>query len=246
MLVHARKIQREFRLAEDETTIVSSSLEPIRLGILESVAIQLLEAVVANYQAGDCKSPLSVQEGKEAEIAGALSKNKMDVAITILDKSNVDPSNISLFTEPYMLMVSDQHKIAGRPIVSPEEISQETMIARRSCEILPQTSKFFTAHGARPPFSYRSPHEDRVMAMVRAGLGITVAPLSHRIAGVSAIQLEGFPHIREIGLVYGNNGLGKFGSEHILTKIICDTMETGGFSTAGVARDLIDIPTGKN
>src|SRR5690554_4855710 len=37
LLVHARKIQREFRLAEDATTSAISLKTPVRLGVLESI-----------------------------------------------------------------------------------------------------------------------------------------------------------------------------------------------------------------
>lgn len=229
LLGHARKIQREFRLAEVETTAITSEVTPIKLGVLESLATQLLEPVVAKYQARRCPNPLYLEEGKEAELAGALSKNSIDAAITILDGSITQTNSIPLFTERYMLMVSDQHKMASRPTVSPEEISNETMIARRSCEVLSQTSKYFTSHGARPPFSLRSTHEGRVMAMVRAGLGITVAPQSHAIDGVIAIQLKEFFLKRKIGLVFSNYWFEKFEreKEQVLVQIITKELTSG-------------------
>lgn len=224
-LVHARKIQREFRLAEDETVKSSPPQKAIKLGVLESIASHILEPIIADYQSQEHDNPLSLLEGNVSELQSALAKGRIDAAITI------SPANISagriipLFEEPYLLMVSSRHRIADRPIVSPEEVSSETMIARRSCELLSETSKFFTSHGARPPFSLRSPHDDRVMAMVRANLGITVAPRSHQIKSVSAIQLEGFLHDRTIALVLGDSWMRKFGSDHVLLESIKQNLQ---------------------
>jgi hypothetical protein len=52
---------------------------------------------------------------------------------------------------------------------------------------LSATSQHFIAQGVRPEFSYRSADDDKVLAMVRSGLGIT-----------------GFTLRRQIGLIYGN------------------------------------------
>lgn len=225
-LVHARKIQREFRLAEDETVKSSPPQKSIKLGVLESIASHILEPIITDYQTRDYDNPVSILEGNVSELHGALAKGSIDAAFTIPPADISTNHIIPLLEEPYLLMASKHHKIADRQIVSPDEISSETMIARRSCELLSQTSKFFTSHGARPPFSLRSPHDDRAMAMVRANLGITIAPRSHQIEGVSAIQLEGFAHDRTIALVLGDNWTRKFGSDHILILSVIRTFGT--------------------
>jgi DNA-binding transcriptional LysR family regulator len=64
----------------------------------------------------------------------------------------------------------------GRATLDPAELASDTMIARRSCELLAETSRFFTQRGVRPRFLLRSANDDRCMAMVRAGMGVTTAP----------------------------------------------------------------------
>ena len=83
-----------------------------------------------------------------------------------------------------------------------EELADEVMMVRRHCEVLAQTSRYFTDRNVRPAFSYRGVNDDRVMAMVRAGLGITVMPDSYREAGVARVKLEGFTPRRIVGLCY--------------------------------------------
>ncbi|MHB9880418.1 LysR family transcriptional regulator [Pacificimonas sp. ICDLI1SI03] len=201
-LVHARRIQREFRLAEEKIGQVSTPAEPLRLGLIDTLASALVERIVCEYLGLPDALPLIVKEGREAEIARALSNHEVDAALTILDSQMQAAGAVALVDEPYVLMVPDSHPIAGRGRVAPEEVSGEIMIARRSCEVLVETSKFFTSHGIRPPFSLRSPNDDRVLRMVRAGLGITVAPLSSRIDGVSAVELATFDRRRTIGFAW--------------------------------------------
>src|SRR3546814_2802914 len=75
------------------------------------------------------------------------------------------------------MLIAADHPLAGRGQVTPEELAAETMIARRSCEFLDATSRFFTQHRVRPRFALRSDSDDRCIRMVAAGIGITTAPL---------------------------------------------------------------------
>ncbi|MFX4918185.1 LysR family transcriptional regulator substrate-binding protein, partial [Acinetobacter baumannii] len=72
----------------------------------------------------------------------------------------------ALWHEPYVMHVSTGHRLAGCRNVPPEELAGEIMIARRSCEILEETSRFFPAAGVRPRFALRSDSDERCMAMV--------------------------------------------------------------------------------
>ena len=76
-------------------------------------------------------------------------------------------------------------------------------MVRRHCEALAQTSRYFTGRNVRPFFSYRGTSDEKVLGLVRAGLGITVMPDSYRAEGVARVKLDGFTPRRTIGLVYG-------------------------------------------
>ena len=93
------------------------------------------------------------------------------------------------------------HRLAGREVLLPEELAGETMIARRSCEILAETSRFFTARGVRPHFAFRGANDDRCLALVAAGAGVTTAPVSLAGAGTVAVPLQGYDYRRRIGLI---------------------------------------------
>lgn len=77
-------------------------------------------------------------------------------------------------------------------------------MVRRHCEVLAETSRYFIERNVRPFFSYRGVSDDRVMGLVRAGLGITVMPDGHRDPGVARVRLEGFTPRRILGLAYAD------------------------------------------
>lgn len=213
LLGHARTIEREFLLAEQSVTGVSAPVRPIRLGVLATVSTALLEAAIAAYHGAE---PIEIVEGGERELTAGLAGGQIDLALTLLRAGETRFARESLFEEGYRLALTATHPLASRDSIAAEEVAGETMIARRSCEVLADTSRFFTERGVRPPFSLRSPNDDKVMAMVRAGLGITVAPASLGREGVAMPELAGFDARREIGLLFAAHWKDHYGDNAAL------------------------------
>jgi DNA-binding transcriptional LysR family regulator len=195
LLPHARAVEREFRQAEAAVSGASDPLQPLRLGAIVSLASQTLASIAARYAGAH---PLAVEEGSDADLRRRLSDTSLDAALTLLRDGDAADT---LLDEPYAMLLPRNHRFADRPVLRPEELSGETMIARRACEILAETSRFFTARGVRPRFSFRSHNDDRCLALVRAGLGITTGPASLAGDGLVAVPLEGYGFRRRIGLL---------------------------------------------
>ena len=195
LLVHARAIEREFRQAEATLTTVEPPSAPLRLGVAPSIATAMIESIVSAY-AG--KRLLEVVEAGDAELRRRLAEQRLDAALTLLRDGEASPA---WHEEPYRMVLPAAHPLAARVALEPEELAGETMIARRSCEILAETSRFFTARGVRPHFVYRSHNDDRALALVRAGAGITTAPASLAVEGTVALPLAGYTFRRRIGLI---------------------------------------------
>ncbi|HYZ48118.1 MAG TPA: LysR family transcriptional regulator, partial [Sphingomonas sp.] len=64
------------------------------------------------------------------------------------------------------------------------------------------TSRHFTSRGVRPFFALRTFDDGRALALVQAGLGITVMPESFNAPDVVRPKLAGFDERRTIGLCY--------------------------------------------
>ena len=195
LLPLARGIERDFHLAERQVGSLPVPARPVRLGVLDTVATGWLERAVAAY-AGD--EPLELTEGSERELSAALASGSIDLALTL-----VGDGAGALLEEDYCMALPAAHRLAGEAWVEAADVAGDTMIARRACEVLADTSRFFTRHGVRPLFALRSANDDRVMAMVRAGLGVTVAPRSLGRDGVAMVNIRGFRPVRRIGLVSG-------------------------------------------
>ncbi|MDE2618547.1 MAG: LysR family transcriptional regulator [Sphingomonadales bacterium] len=217
LLPVARGIERGFHQAETRVGNLPVAVRAIRLGVLESLASDRLAALVAAYAAAaPGAEPLELVEGGERELQAALASGSVDLALTLIPPGGLRAPHEVLAREDYALALPAAHPLAGRAEVAAGEVAGETMIARRACEVLGETSRWFTERGVRPRFALRSANDDRVMAMVAAGLGITVAPRSLARPGVAMVTLAEFGRSRAIGLAYGAHWTAQFGGDHPL------------------------------
>lgn len=220
LLPLARSIEENFHKVEGEISSLPVPARPIRFGVIESTPSAWLEKIVATYV---CTAPLELTEGGERELRSALANGSIDLALTVVGREPAPQSEV-LLREPYCLALSARHPLAFASHVTASDVAGETMLARRSCEALAETSRFFTERGVRPRFALRSGNDDRIMAMVRAGLGVTVAPQSLGTDGISMVPIAGFNLVRNIGLCFGSHWHSKFGPDHELIRVLRETV----------------------
>jgi DNA-binding transcriptional LysR family regulator len=202
LAVHARRIEREFHLAQAALTGLAP-VDTLRLGMLATIATAELAALVAALARAAPGVRVELVEGNPRALAQYLARGRVDAALTVL--RGVAPNAELLREEPYVLALPATHPLAGEPSLPGEAMADDTMIVRRQCEALPETSRYFTQRGIRPFFPLRTTNDDRALEMVAAGLGVTVIPASHARAGVVCPTLSGFDLRRTLGLVWGED-----------------------------------------
>lgn len=196
----ARDLEAGFRRADQFGRPMLEQWPGLKLGVIPTVSGPMLERI-AHELARDFG--IELVEGPDRDLRGQLASGKIQLALTLLDEDEAGGRVHPLLDEPYVLVMPESHRFAKAAEVAPQDIAGDIMIARRSCEVLQRTSRFFTDAGVRPRFALRSENEDRCMRMVSAGLGITVAPLSLAPAGTATADIVGYGLRRRLGLVRG-------------------------------------------
>ena len=208
-LAHARRIEREFNTALQSMGL-SNDLPSFRMGVLASIPGAVVAASVAEAGPGG-GDRFELLFGSERELVGHLAKGRIDVALTLVERGANRFAERAIMTDRYALALSARHPLAGKTEIAPEELAGETMIVRRHCEALSETSRFFTERGVRPHFALRSTNDERVLQMVSASLGLTVMPECYTYDGITRPRLTGFGGQRTIGWMTA------FEAEHLLT-----------------------------
>lgn len=195
LLPSARAIEREFRSAENAARGAPAARQPLRLGVLTSLPGALVTAIAVRCAADQ---PVTLTEGSDIDLRRRLAEHQLDAALTLLRGGE---SAEVLIAEDYAMILPIQHRLADNAMLDPMELADEVMIARRSCEILGETSRYFTAHGIRPRFLLRSHNDERCLSLVAAGCGVTTGPRSLAMQGTIAVPLRGYDFVRRIGIV---------------------------------------------
>ncbi len=199
--VHARRIEAEFAAAERDLQDTAPT-KLVRLGIATTLPPSWIAAALGRARRASTTERLEVVEGRSSELVALLDRGRIDVMLGAIGD---DARGRVLLEEGFAVAVASDHRLAGRATLAVADVAEETMIVRRHCEALAETSRFFTARGVRPFMAARTVSEDRALTYVRAGLGMTVMPLSFASEGIAMIRLTGFEPTRRVGVLVAND-----------------------------------------
>ncbi|WP_439485267.1 LysR family transcriptional regulator [Blastomonas fulva] len=196
---HARRIEAQFNLAEQ----AMQQRQPqaiVRLGLLSTLPSPVVAAIAQALGEIDGLRTEFV-EGRASELTDRLDAARIDLAVTLEPQGRHRAQFQPVATEGYSLALPASHPLAARTLIAGHELADNVMLVRRHCEVLTATSQHFTARGVRPFFAARSRSDDRILALVAAGVGVTVMPDCFTAPGVARVPMEDFAHTRTLGVL---------------------------------------------
>ncbi|MDC7683698.1 LysR family transcriptional regulator [Asticcacaulis sp. BYS171W] len=196
-LPRAKTILHECNLAMAEVA-ASAQARVLRLGVLQTLPSAWVSNLLKGFAATGADVRFDLFDGTEQELQNRFDERGIDYALSI--RRVEDGASVPLYDEGYVLAVADTHPLAGKASVRGEYLADQPMIVRSRCEVLSETSRYFTDRNVRPPLAYRTANDERALSMVAAGIGATVMPESFAAQGVAKVGLEGFMHRRTIAL----------------------------------------------
>jgi DNA-binding transcriptional LysR family regulator len=197
-LPRAKAILHECNLAV-QSLEETASAPVLRLGILTTLSNRAVGEMLAGFKAAESNVTIEIYDGTEQELTNRLDDRSLDYALSIHRGQGQDVA-LPLFGEAYAFILSRDHALADRARVTAADLGEEYMIVRSRCEVLSETSRYFTDQNIRPRLVYRTANDSRAIAMVAAGLGGTVVPQSLVDDRVAAVKLQGFDYKRQIAL----------------------------------------------
>lgn len=197
----ARAILSEVQRAQSEIADATQPRDVLRLGVLTTIAAHSVERLIRDFLRAHTGTIVELYEGTERELKNRLDAGQLDLALTLERPERRGLSEV-LYEEGYSVAIAAHHPLAKKPSLHVTELAEEPSIVRTRCEVLSETSRFFTRHNVRPRLVYRTENDERALCMVGAGLGITVMPDHYRAPNVARIPLEGFDERRRVALAF--------------------------------------------
>jgi DNA-binding transcriptional LysR family regulator len=170
--------------------------------VLLTIASATLESIIARHRGNGANEVLEILEGSERDLTQRLDRGRLDVALTAVRPHHARFRPELLRGERYLMVLPRDHALADAEFVQAEQLAGDRMVVRRHCESLPEISRFFTDRGVRPRFVLKTTSDQRMLAVVRAGLGIGMMPESFHDPLVRFVRVADFDLQREVGLLY--------------------------------------------
>ena len=204
LAVHARRIESDFNLFE-RSMLEAPARRTLRLGVLATIPASWIATFARAVSKDTRDERIELVEGRERDLLERLGRGRIDAALTIVREKNGRFKSEVLRREGYSLALSSEHPLAAEPVIAAESLADNVMIVRRQCEVLGETSRHFTSRGVRPFFAARTTSDERALALVAAGMGVTVMPDGFTAHGVLRPRLAGFDLKRDIGLIHARH-----------------------------------------
>lgn len=198
LFVHVQEILNHTQQIEQKAAKINGvEIGNIRVGSFPSISAELLPGMIAQFRKNNSGIQIQIFEGGYTEIEEWISSGFIDLGFVILPNKSFDI--VQIFHDEYVLLLPENHPLGKKQSIDISQIADEPFIMPLGgCETI--IRPFFKKRKINPNIQFEIEHTTSVIAMVKAGLGISLVPnLALKPQGIVTLKIR--PAIpREIGL----------------------------------------------
>jgi DNA-binding transcriptional LysR family regulator len=193
----------EFFLTKALWELKTFKAQPVlRLGLLRTIRISGFARLIGAFRQAYPNVAIELRDGDNTELQEQLSSSELDVFVTVLESMDTNGNSLPLFRQRMALAVANSHPFARRKSIRLNELDGEPFIDRMYCKFRETVKQQFVERGLQQQVVYRADNEDWVIALVAAGLGITIMSEWQDLRGITYIPISDWTVERMIGLVW--------------------------------------------
>jgi len=181
-LPFAKKFTRDYLDMMSHLSSFSNNDKPfvINLGILPILSYPGLINGLANLEYNNQNIRIDLLEREQSELKKMLDRNQVDYALARIDYLSPDDYNfIQLTTEELGVLCPIKHHLSSKKVLSLQDLKDESFILLNSTSSLNKLCmEACNNAGFSPIVNYMSSRHEALLAMVNAGLGLTILPKS--------------------------------------------------------------------
>jgi DNA-binding transcriptional LysR family regulator len=207
LLAHAARAFAEIEAARQSIERMRGVVSGrVRLGTGATASIYLLPPVLRRLRARYPELELVVVTGNAPEMAAAVTRNELDLAIVTLPVRARELTVSLLFTDPLVAIAPAERAWRRRAPLTPAELGRHPLILyERGGTIRRVIDDWFRRAGVSPRIAMELGNAEAIKKLVSAGLGLSVSSaisIREEVAGgqLRAIRLDP-PLARRLGLL---------------------------------------------
>lgn len=157
---------------------------PLSVGFIYTIGPYLLPTLLPALKHSVPQMPLRISEDFTDVLIDRLKHGDLDVAVVALPVADNDVVSQAVYREPFVAAVPADHPLAGRDLVTPEVLTEDTMLllASRNCfrdQVLASCPSCVSGRGSRSNLqkTLEGSSLETIRHMTAAGAGVTVMPV---------------------------------------------------------------------
>ena len=184
IVAQARRVLEEVdvikRLAGEEQDQLKG---PLRMGLIYTVGPYLLPELIPAMHERAPDMPLVIEEGYTGVLRNRLAAGELDVLILSLPFNEPGVLTVSLYEEPFVVVLPAAHPWTSRDRIDPASLAEESLLLLgpghcfrdQVIALCPECRHDLAMHGD-PRVSLEGGSLETIRHMVASGMGITVLP----------------------------------------------------------------------
>jgi len=179
----------------------------LRIALAHSIDVALLIPFLEQIRRQFNRLELKFLRGTSSEVGAYLKEGAAELGIAAEIGEDWDRLDVwPLFTEGFHIVVSRQHRLAGRDTIEFDELHSEQFLSRSYCEHRERLQQALREHGLDTDCEHEISSERDLLALLEADIGIGVVPHTSQIPQtLSRARIDGLDARRTVHL-YGVAG----------------------------------------
>jgi LysR family transcriptional activator of glutamate synthase operon len=181
LLPRIRRALSEIAAGREELAAITGlQTGRVRLGAMQALGPLDLPRAIARYHSEHPGIEVTLSEESTSGMQQLILDGQLDLAIAALDVSIPDDlSSLALLSEPVLLAVPDRHPLAGVDYVEVRQLRDDPFVVfRAGTGLRTITERVAREAGFTPKMAFETGNLDRLLALVREGLGVSLIPES--------------------------------------------------------------------
>ncbi len=198
VIAQAQRVLEEASRIQDIAASGKDQLNsPLRVGAIFTIGPYLFPQFIPRLRELTPNMPLVVEESYTATLRKRLRNGDLDVIIIALPFTEPDVVTQPLYTEPFVVLMPDNHPLARRKAIRAGDLDNENvlMLGEGHCfrdQVLEALPNLATTQGRESGRGVRTDTEgsslETMRIMVASGMGITILPLSAVLGTQNKLQ----------------------------------------------------------
>lgn len=203
----------------------------VPLAFLHTLGTWLVPGLIRSFRAERPQVRFDLRQHGDAGLVDDLLGGAVDLAITGDQPVHPQIESRQLLIEPLRLVVSSDHRLAGRRSVRLADVAQDPFIVLKSgYSLRGVTERLCGEAGFVPEIGFEGEEVETLRGLVSAGLGVALLPDPHSIGAPAAphLRVSDVLASREIGMAWIRGRSLPAASEHFREHAISNARKFAG------------------